>query len=253
MKHKLKFLSVVFLFAIFSLSSCTSSEDKAEAIAEEVFELYNNQDYDKIISISYKKLDLTSVYKTLNKTYGKIESYTKYKSYKPAEYDNKGFSFFYKCKSEKTKDNFYLSISIVEKDDEYVLISFEFSEDKDWIDNKHIYYANSTTAVVEYYASLKTNIDSVSKFLDKRIIDAGLEKNFINMLHEKREYFGKIITTSKLKSGSTMLDDGTHVIEIYTECKTDSITFYEKIDLVKSKNGSKIIDLNADMDLNKLN
>ena len=255
MKHKLNFLPVLFLFAILSFTSCSSFEKDTEAVVEEFFEAYNNQDYDKITSITYENNSLFAdiMKETINEDYGEIESFTKYNSYKPAKYDNKGMSFFYKCKFKKTKEDIYCIIDIAEEDNEYIVIGINFDTDKDWIDSKHIYIANASTTVIEYYASLRNDIDGISKFLHKeKIIDAGFEDDFINMLHEKREYYGKIISTSKLQNSTYNLKDGTHVIEIYTECKTDSFTFYERIDLIKSKDGFKINDLAASKDLDKL-
>ena len=96
-------------------------------------------------------------------------------------------------------------------------------------------------------------IENISKFLDqKTIIDAGFEADFINMLQEKRKYYGKIIKTTELQKGAFKRDDGTHAIKIFSECKTDSVTFYERIDIVKSENGFKIIDLHASIDLDNL-
>ena len=240
MKHKSKFLfAVILLFSILSFTSCSNFEKEAEVKAEEFIESFNNQDFDKIASFSENVLELS---KKLNKSYPKLDTYSKYNTKITEEGKDKQIIFHYKC-TAADKSDIYLEIVIKKTDNEYIVNSINFDTSKEWFENNELLLEQAEETGEAYYKFLNDDkLNNISTLLDKKlIIESGQEETFIALLENKTVSLGKIKEHKQVKILSDLMDEIPAVILIY-ECKTDKSTFYEELNLIKREDGFKIIN-----------
>ena len=240
MKHKLNFLfAIILLFSFFSFTSCSNFEKEAEAKAEEFIELFNNQDFDKIASFSENVLESS---KKLNKSYSKLDTYSKYNTKITDKGKDKQIIFHYKCTTAE-KSDIYLEIVIKKTDNEYIVNSINFDTNKEWFENHELLLEQAEETGESYYKFLNDDkLNNISTLLDKKlIIESGQEEAFIALLEYKTGLLGKIKEHKQVKILSELMDEIPAVILIY-ECKTDKSTFYEELNLIKREDGFKIIN-----------
>ena len=185
MKYKPIFIAVAILFAFLSFSSCNSAGgggSEEEKFVEQFYEAFNIEDFVKIKLLTHTQI-ADAVYELVQdhyEKYGKVETFTQYKSDSFSNDENTGVTLFYKCKYENESENIFVKFVLIEVDDEYKIANFTFNKNQDYIENIEEYYQDAKKVGITFYEYLiNDNLKDISTLLDREtLIDGDYEEDF---------------------------------------------------------------------------
>ncbi len=236
MKRHLFYLPVLFLISV--LFGCNAND--AYKMSESFFELYNNKKFDEINPLLYTKSndELIDLTKGIYADLGKINEFEKY-SFTTKNIENTKFtSLNFKCKFEKSENEVFLKLTFVEIDNELFIKAIIYSDKQSFIDEYDSYIEKSELTVENYYRILKTD-----KFNDLRnlLFDPNIEQDFIDVILERREYYGITTSYELISTSAIILEDIPNVVQRYKCEASSNQPLYEEFWL-KQKDDEFLID-----------
>lgn len=226
-------LSIISLFIV----SCTGEEN---GLVEDFYKAYNTEDYSEIKIMTMPSIaDLMADFvKEHYDEYGTVTSYNKF-----GFSVNDGYTILkYKCEFENKNKTIYERFSFAEHTNgELKLEGYVFSTEK-WYIEQYEDFIEASRVVGEKYFDIILNdeLDQLVTLLE----DESLEEDFIEIIEQKNDYYGNVITYQSMNVSSYLYENEPYVTRTY-ECHTDGdFPVYEQIVFKRSGDDFYIVDYN---------
>ncbi len=239
MKQKTFFL-LFFALSLIFVQACI----KAGKLSEKFYDAYNNKDYSTIEQLSHKDAGdfMKNLMKGHFKQYGKVESFKQYNVHTYTKNGTQITNISYKCNYEKTDKTIYEKIKFVKNDNgDLKILAFIYSPVQAFVDNYENYKEEALNTAEDFHNYLSDDdIDKITSMLD----DKSNKDLFIEILNNKRNYYGKIKQWSwEATETNYNSEKEKPIVKNIYKCSTDKDKeYFEEIWLIKTNDDFKIYD-----------